>query len=41
MEIVSSLCANCKLCIKIIQEQHDILIARYYGEKTTRVVMRK
>jgi hypothetical protein len=41
MEIVSSLCANCKLCTKIVQEQHDVSIMGHYGERTTRVVVRK
>lgn len=30
-----------KIHIRIIQEKHDVLIVRYYGEKTTRVVVGK
>jgi hypothetical protein len=41
MKAVSSLCANREATHEIMQEEHDVPMARCCGERTTRMVVRK
>jgi hypothetical protein len=41
MEVVLNLCANKEIVHKIMQEEHDVPMAKHYRERTTRVAIGK